>query len=344
MRKPFLVATTDESIDEALRASQAYYENNSGFSTMLDQVFLALRAVEDLIPQTLDRFGSGHFFPAAESVTEAELSYQLAMRAFYREAFVAARAFMELGLLSVFWDKDDTAHLNIQAWLKSHEDTPFFKKKLLKAILSIPSFATFQSRFDYYSWAENRYDFLSDFAHIKGVAYSNRGMWQSNIPRFNEDSLRLWADTFQDVAQLVVVAHIVKYPISLQNTPIDEKFGLNSPVGSFLRPDQADQIRAFIPEIMLRHLQQISDDDPAAVALAQQIRAMPDITEEQFAQQAEDQDKWYIEMNGFEAWRRDLVPEFPGAEPEDEARRQQRIANLERWAKQTNNYEPRDRR
>lgn len=344
MRKPYLLTTSDEHVSDCLAASHAYYTEHTEFAEVLDDIFLALRAVEDLIPQDGDRFWSGHFFPTSECVSQAEISFQLAMRGFYREAFVSARSFLDLGLLSVFWDKDDRSHLAIQEWLRSREDTPFFKNQLLRAIMSIPAFAQFQQRIDLHGWAKDQYDFLSDYVHIKGIAYSNRGMWQANFPRFSQGSLEKWSSAFAEVARLVLVAHTLRYPLALQFTPIDEKFGLNSPVGSFLRPEQIAQIRSFLPNHMIDILQEISDSDAAAVSIAQQIVALPDITEEQFRLQAEHQDKWYIEMNGFQEWARSLGSPHSGGDAETIERRGIYAARLERWSRETGNYDPRSDR
>src|ERR1019366_2193276 len=66
-------------------------------------VMTAHRELGDLIPQTVSKFGSGHFFPFSESEFELSNSLLLARYGFYRYAFVALRSVLELGLLSVYW-------------------------------------------------------------------------------------------------------------------------------------------------------------------------------------------------------------------------------------------------
>jgi hypothetical protein len=205
----------------------------------------------------------------------------------------------------------------------------------------VPNIAAFQERIDLSAWAQRNYWVLSNYVHIKGAAYSNHQMWHSNLPHFNEEVLLRWSRALKMVTQIVATIHVLKYPIALQETPMDEKFGLNAPWGHFLRPGQSEALKEFLPERVRTVTQEISDADDAATRLAAQIRALPDITDEQLTIQAENQDKWYIEMNGFAEWAKSHWDPIYAGKGNEEA--QARKTRLEAWARETSNYEAKPR-
>ena len=93
----------------------------------------------------------------------------------------------------------------------------------------------------------------------------------------------------------MVALHLLKYPVGLQYIPIDQKFGLDKPIGGFLNPWQVEQIKKIFDIKVLKVLQKISDEDELATTLAGEINRRPDITEKEFAKQIEEDDKWQIE-------------------------------------------------
>ncbi len=104
------------------------------------------------------------------------------------------------------------------------------------------------------------------------------------------------------VVKTVVAFHILKYPVGLQYTPLDDKFGLNGLAGGFLEPYQTERIRKFFDKDVSDTLQEISDSDPEAKSLAKQVKEMPDITDEELHAQVVEHDKQMIMMLGFKQW------------------------------------------
>lgn len=338
MRRP-MTNSNEGHIDEAVRESEAYLEAHPELVKVLDDVFMALRSIEDLVPQDLDRLFSGHFFPISEAEVAAETSMHLVMRGFYREGYVTLRTILELGLLSVFWDKDNDAHISIQDWLKSKQDTPFFKTTVMRGVLSIPHVETFCAVVNFKECVDRTYDTLSDYVHIRGAAYSYRGLWRSNVPRFSEKVLLRWSKMLTRVVQIVGIAHILRYPVALQFTPIDEKFGLNGPVGTFLTPWQSESLKAFMPENCREHLQEISDCDQDAVSMAKWVNDRPDLTEDEWEEQIEEQGRRYIEDNGFLSWHRLFDQPLPGRTEEGLAKHKAMSDRLAQWAQENGLYE-----
>src|SRR6185312_16192759 len=110
--------------------------------------------------------------------------------------------------------------------------------------------------------ASTLYGTLSDFQHTKGQRHSS--FWlnnRSNINQFDENSFGRWLELLSEVVEIVATFHLLKYPVGLQATPLEDKFGLNGPVGGFLRPDQLDLLKQILPPEVLVDLQQISDSD-----------------------------------------------------------------------------------
>jgi hypothetical protein len=59
--------------------------------------------------------------------------------------------------------------------------------------------------------------------------------------------------------------------------PIDEKFGLNPPIGAFITAYQGQRVREFIGPDWASALQAISDGDENVVGIAKQMQALPDL-------------------------------------------------------------------
>lgn len=292
---------SEEVFFEVLSQSKNYLQENQKFAKSLNDYMWVARSLTDLVPETLDKFGSGHIFPLVELEYELESSVSFCRMGFYKQAIIALRNVLELGMLSVYWDIDDKSHVDIQSWLGADEPTPF-KREIYGQLRRHPNIKMFDDKINLFKVIKNLYGVLCNYSHTKGRVFSGCGLNQSNVNQFNEESLRTWADLFNQVVQVVVALHVLKYPVGLQFTPIDEKFGLNGPVGGFLEPGQAAKLRNIFSKDWADALQAISDEDPQAKKIAAWVEEMPDITDEEFQEQIEEQDKYWIESWGFEQW------------------------------------------
>jgi hypothetical protein len=82
---------------------------------------------------------------------------------------------------------------------------------------------------------------------------------------------------------------LLKYPIGMQNLPLWDKFGLNTPVGNFLDESARAAVLAILDEDVKEFLQNISNNDPTVNEAVRGILAMPDLTEEELRKQS---DQW----------------------------------------------------
>jgi len=290
-------------IFKVLESSENFLINNKNYIKTINIYLLAYKNLLDLIPETIENFWSGHIFPYTESEYELESSILLAFLGFYKQAINCLRNVLELGLLSLYFNLEDYGHKEIKNWLYSLENTPF-KNKIMVKLLTNKNFEKFNKIINIKDWINTVYGQLCDFTHTKGIRYSSRALLNSNVNTFNKRTFIKWLNLFKETIKIVVALHLLKYPVGLQYTPIDQKFGLDKPIGGFLNPWQVEQIKKIFDVKVLKVLQKISDEDESATTLAGEINCRPDITEKEFAKQIEEDDKWQIEKMGFENWIR----------------------------------------
>ncbi len=243
---------------------------------------------------------------------------------------------LELGCLSVYWDIRGPAHIDAQGWLRSLEVTPF-RRALFAKLKTNTNIRAFHNKHGLLGETENLYKKLCDFAHTKGIRFSSRALSQSNVNTFNHESLKKWLAFMTQVVRVVVAFHVLRYPVGLQDTPIDDKFGLNGPVGGFLEPFQAERIRGLYPPEVVATLQEISDNDPEAQDLAAWVNEKPDLTGEDWRAQIETEDKREIEASGFEHWlkeQKQIVKQLRQTDPAATARRLHYFKAMREWAKE----------
>ena len=121
--------------------------------------------------------------------------------------------------------------------------------------------------------------------------YSYNDLSDGDVNRFKEASFLKWLDFFLRVVKIVVIIHVLKYPIAFQYTPLDQKFGLNTPAGGFLDPHQSEAIKEFLDEDVAKTLQAISDSDDTTIARAKWVDARSDITAEEMQKQVNEFNK-----------------------------------------------------
>jgi hypothetical protein len=185
-------------------ATEKYLEQNPELDKKIEKLIWAYHEIGDVIPQYIGKLWSGHNFPYNESYYEIECSLQLTKVAFYKYSFIALRNALELGMLSVYWDRDDDAEKTIQDWYKSNADTPFFTNSVLKKILDIPNINEFNKKFDLVTKTKDVFWYLSDYNHTKGYNFSGQNLNLANYSRFNERIFLVWVEYLEKVVKLLL--------------------------------------------------------------------------------------------------------------------------------------------
>lgn len=289
-KNPIHLINSDEYILKVLEQSNEYFESNNESSSRVEEDLWIFRSLEDLPPVTLESLFLGYRFPLIEANSELENSIALCKLGFYKHAFMALRSTLELGILSVYWDVDEGSHLDIKKWLVSLEDTPS-RKTVFTKLKTNQNFRKFDDKHRFFYEGDDMFKQLSNFVHTKGHNHSNVDLGNANFNRFNEKSLVKWSELMHRVTKFVVTLHILKYPVALQYTSIEQKFGINGPAGGFFEPYQAEKIRHFFDKDVLTTLQEISDNDPEAIERAKWVNEQPDITDEDLQKQMREFEK-----------------------------------------------------
>lgn len=335
------VLNDEEYTNEVIEDTEKYLIANPNIREEIDKYVLAYRALLDLLPQTVNHFWSGHVFPYTESMYELEASMYFVKTGFYKHAINALRSVLELGILSVYWDINDRSYLDIQNWLKSEEDTPF-KKEIVDRLLVNKNIKEYCNKTNFIDNFNDLYKKICNYTHTKGGRFSSRRLGNSNVNNFKSDSVNLWLSYFKSVVVVIVTLHVLKYPVSLQFTPMEEKFGMNGPAGGFLNTTESENIKSIFSPQLLKILQSISDNDPDAISMAEWVNDHPDISPEEEQEQVDNFEKEMVLMgpDGWEGYGKRKLKEIKEFEKTNKVAAEwtrRSYENLKKWA-ETDEY------
>src|ERR1051325_5774928 len=161
MERTIDFASTKFNHKENITLTEKYFNENLNLHEKIDKLSWAYHEIGHVIPQYIGKLFTGHNFAYNESQYEVECSYQLLKLSFYKYAFIALRNALELGLLSVYWDKDDNSEVLIQGWHSSQENTPF-KRQIFDGLKTIHNINSFCKHFDLFTRIDKLYGNLSD--------------------------------------------------------------------------------------------------------------------------------------------------------------------------------------
>lgn len=286
-----LIINDHKKIEEVYQKSEDYLKKHESLRDEIAAYLWAYNEAGTLIPQTLENFWSGHFFPFAESYYELENSFELCKQGFYRHSLFALRCVLELAVIGLYFDKEDQAHIDIQEWLRSKDYTPFFRNTL-RSLFESGHFKQFDEKLSIHKDIEDTYSTLSDYVHVRGYRYSTTGQTISNFNQFNESALIRYVQLMKKTVKSNIIMMLLKYPIGMQCLPIWNKFGLNSPMGGILDESSQKAVLDILDESTRALLQIISDNDPNTKVIVKSILDMPDLTDEQLEKQ---RDEWMKE-------------------------------------------------
>lgn len=327
----FLASYSPERGDEVLKATEAYLERE-GLLEQINELLMSYQSIGSLVPQTIESFWSGHFFPFTESHEELEVSLNLCILGFYKQSMCCLRSCLELGLLSVYWNLHDDGHLTIKQWLSSREETPRLSE-IYATLMKHGGFARFQGLYDFRSRLLGL-NFLSNYVHTRGYRFSNKiGLPKSNFQTFQHKGVDRWYKASREVASVVALLHLIKYPVGALELDIDAKFGLNPPMGGFPSLYERSKIKCLIEDGTFEIVEQFARADENAMLAYEHFRNLPDLTPEQFEQQVLDWDRQYVEMNGFDEWKRIEQSKASVCQSKAEQTRK-RIDEMRAWAEE----------
>jgi hypothetical protein len=287
-----LVVNDRAKLDQAYAESTLYLHDHPVLRKRITEAMFALHEAGDLIPQTIEKAMSGHYFPYVLSYEEVENGYLLALCGFYRHALVALRTTLEFGVIGAYFAVDDREHITVRPWIRGEVRTPTFEVAV-RALSRLHRFDAYDRQFQLVKTLRELYDELGAYTHIRGYARSHGALGLANFNAFSEQALVLWTGYLERVTRHVIAVMLIKYPLGLCGLPLDEKYGLNGPIGGFVQPHQVDIFKSVLRDKEAALLQELTDADPDVQSVRQQINDLPDLTFEEFeAQAAEFRKRW----------------------------------------------------
>ncbi|MDD4956283.1 MAG: hypothetical protein PHH49_06095 [Candidatus Omnitrophica bacterium] len=324
---------------EVLEKTELFFKNHSNTKQRIENSGWIYQSIGKVIPQTAENLFSGHFFPYVESWDELQISFNLAIFGFYKQAFMSLRSVLELGMLSVYYNINDDGHKTVQDWLKSKDaweaNTPRVDK-IWKILRSNKNIMSFDEKFGLRK-SFNDLSVLHNYVHTKGYEFSNKlGLPKSNCQTFEEDVLEKWINTYERVIILVITLHMLKYPISVIEFEWSEKIGIDNPF-PVLESFEIKEIETFLPREYFEEIKKIADNDQGTQDFCKYIRELPDMTEEEQEFQIIKFDKSRIEHGeGFEKWEKQEIKLIERCSDGMKKKILDRIEILRKWAIENN--------
>ncbi|MBK7142461.1 MAG: hypothetical protein IPH75_10310 [bacterium] len=283
--------------DETLK-----YIESTGLNERIRRAGWVLQNAGGMVPQHAESLWSGHFFPYVEATDELAVSLNLALFGFYKQSMVSLRAGLELGLLSVYWNLNDDGHIAVKSWLRSNEETPRLGD-IWRKFESHPNFAFVQSKYDL---RKRLLDLgtLSNYVHSKGYRYSNRfGLkFKPNFQIFSDDAFKKWLSQFEEVVRVIVILHLIKYPLGAFRYDYYSKFGIEEPWIGILDEAFVDQIESFIEPEIFQIVEELVRIDLYAKGVVAFVEGLPDLSEDELEKKMVDFDKSLIRSSGWNNW------------------------------------------
>jgi hypothetical protein len=311
------------------------YLEQTDYKERLSSLAWAFHDLLILFPLTDANMFSGYIFPWKDSCEELQISFNLCMFGFYKQAMSSLRSALELGLLSVYWNLNDDGHDVIKSWISSEQDTPRITD-IWKKIEEHKNFQAFQKVYDIKSRLLSL-NYLHHYVHTKGHRYSNTfGRFKSNCQTFEQQETESWIRSYEEVVTVLVILHLVKFPIGTIRFDYSSKFGIDTPGSGGLDEFQVDRVENVVGSNVFKSIEAIAKVDQFTLDVIKWVKGLPDMTDEGLENQIRNFDKLQIRQVGFDHWlqnERIVNKDFP-----ETTKQKKRFKVLEEWAKE-NNYE-----
>jgi len=244
----------------------------------------------------------GGFYPSTEAGMELDQALKHALIGSYKAAYADLRRSLEMVLFSVYLTSKHKDHKWAFEWMESKEDTPYFSR-ILKDLAKEDKYKELDAGFEWVTHVKQLYWKLSDFAHNKGKLNGYRELNKINMhigftyaTNINLDTLIDFCDYFLETLGEITTILALYNPILLVGVPIDEKFGFNPPMSGYFYDVQAERLNALIPAKYRSFFDDMIANDKEIIGILEWFNDQPDLTEEDFKKQAEEQDRM---MNNF---------------------------------------------
>lgn len=297
----------DERVAESVRYLQETYHRKDRLyvcQEFMDYVYA------DCFRGSFKEWDKHGGFPAVETGHQFDYAIKQALVGSYQAAFGHLRSCFELTLLSVYFSFEKhfldgenwlamsgldwkAAQRQERKWLDSLTDTPFFSS-MLKVLKKKERFADFDAACAWLEKLKSNYYLLSDHTHIKGYKMGTQAMNavrshfnSSSFHPINTDSLSLFLDAVIQTIENLAVMIALYNPVVLVELDLEEKFGINEPIG-FIHPGQSRQLLSLIPPAYQSYFEQLAKTDQEIMDISHWVDSLPALSESELRKQFED--------------------------------------------------------
>ena len=257
-------------------------------------------------------FFDGSNFAMTEAYYEFKSSYQITKFGFFKQGLMSLRSGLELGVLSTYWSvvgKDDRTFKN---WIRAREKTPF-SNGIQRKLLTNQNINIFNTRYPIKEFFDSL-GILHNYIHTKGVRYSTFGEFQKLISKqeSSETLFGRWYQAFQECIQLIVILHLLKFPIASLEYDFIKKFGSysRSPFCGGLFGSFQGNLVGLLGQEKLSFIQEIARSDNETVELLNWLDSHPDLSQEEIDLiVTEEQREWEEAQRGWEE-QEEFIKEF----------------------------------
>lgn len=287
-----------KQLEAARDESYSYFSHNQELNQKVQKIYWFQDVIIEIPACDFDSIKKHQqLFPLPYKEAQIRLkeSVNLAICGLYKSAYDSLRNHLELIFLGLLQSTSLQSPEKVEAWLNSEEDTPAFSK-IINQLFDQTYFSEANQAFHFKDLLQKHYWYLCDYVHTKGGNHSYTALNLSNFPRFIQKSLELYVTDCLLTCELSAIGLALKYPICLEPLPLTQKMGLNLPAGGFLELFEVKCLKDVIDDKRLRDIKDIVKNDENVSAIKDWIFSMPDLTEEEWQLQIEEDEKWKDEM------------------------------------------------
>lgn len=326
---------TKDSIDSSyIKLSE--FEQKSGCRNKIVKALTLLWAISQAEEaRSAGDFLSGRNVPIEEAFEDLNTSYEVAKAGISKYAFIALRCALDNGILAAYWKAFGSDRKEFRAWLRSAEPTPTKTKNFWQMLAKLPAVSSFEHRFSLRTSIANM-DWLSDFVHTRGWAYSSGGIRHAKTRSANPTgTFEKWIDAFHDVVRIIVLLQLLVNPklcIEVNHDTLIRKYGTESRI-PFFGNLMGDYWR-FLPDVTgsqeYEFAKKFASESKEHAEIRQILASMPDLSDREIREFVYREQQNNIEMSGgFDAWLQSWYPN-------DSRVDSQMIERLRAWAKRGN--------
>lgn len=242
-------------------------------------------------------------FPTNEAIDELNEFFFRLLQAAYKSAFDHLRRALELIIIGSYFSMKEIKAEEAVKWLRSEKGTPNFSRAI-DALLKDPRVNALESNCKWATNLKELYWFLCDVIHTRGREFSLDTLQPSYFSlngirstQLSKVSLALLLDKYIQTLQNICTCVAITNPILLIGLPLFEKFGFDPPLSGFFEYSQSSQLRRLLIPETIPFFDNLILHDLEINSIANSIKQLPDLTEEELDKQEKEFRTFMNSMN-----------------------------------------------